>query len=1112
MKYRIAGISLFFAVVALGQLNVRNFIAVNDMAINAQQDEDIQWYQADQVQYDIYVRRGRARVNIPTNAVPIWRVWASATPTTLVVLSTGTVVSATDGHVRFTLTPQASNATTGTYESLVDVAIGSTNIGAIARSQAIVLYSPQSTNVAYQGTVALTSPFYLVAGDTLEGNMNAGQNVLTNLNALYIGSNRMSYMQHSPLVIRGRTWDGPAITTNMLSIGYSSPYTQYSLPIVAGEDAGVVIISEDEGGHGSFVELMNLNEAGTGFGHAAVLMLMQTNTATSDGEFAINMTLANSIGTAVSNMAFVITTGGVTKIGGQTLSDPKGMEVFGYSKLSQTRIYPRDGVFWTNSPARPEAYIIGTDDTQLDIYGEDTALIVASETNGSWGSRIILRDFVGTSVNNDWYLLRTTDSIGGTKNQLYIGWTTNNADHTANATTTANLVLTTNGTVAFRKNVTIGGGLAVTSNSTFSGISAGAVTGTVFNAKTALGMKIKAYSSGATEYGLGVQGNLLQVIAPNSGADIALGHGTSAALTRTMTIDNGVPGVRIGTSTSAPETTLHVDGTISAHNAGTSAGVIQISEDDDDGANFASFTVPALASNTVYTLPADDGDAGEVLQTDGAGTLSWQPDAGGGDSVTVLGVAAVNPDFNNSGNIDFTLTGTTGISASVDGAVVTLDADWDSFAELQAAVSDKTLLNEEDAAIIDAAWTIANNLTVNSNLTIAAGGSLSGTEIMTLSVSQVVAQVAYLTEQAEANADTAGRGQLWVDLATPNVLYFTDDAGTDFRVSFGDKATLEGMLTDVANILEDDIAETISALWTFGANIKLGAGSDILSSDGEIIFDHSGTPSGTNMVLIIGDASGNANGTDITIADATKTVNLSTTGGDVIVDVDGHIQNGIPADIADAGFIRLGNADVIAWEASPAGTDVTLTVDASEVLVLAGASDITVPANSISDEELDEGATFTWTGTHSFSGAAGFTAKADSIALTTDTTGNYAAGDGEAGHATGFSVPVKTAGTNYTAGTDNALEMYGGVIYATAAVTITLPAVASGMNVTVIATTAAAVSVDPNGSDLIKLEGLSLDDGDKITSGATAGEIAVITYYDGTGWYAATDGWSDGGP
>lgn len=52
------------------------------------------------------------------------------------------------------------------------------------------------------------------------------------------------------------------------------------------------------------------------------------------------------------------------------------------------------------------------------------------------------------------------------------------------------------------------------------------------------------------------------------------------------------------------------------------------------------------------------------------------------------------------------------------------------------------------------------------------------------------AGVIYLKEQAEADPDVAGSGQLWVDTATPNILMFTDDAGTDFQV-----ATLTGAET-----------------------------------------------------------------------------------------------------------------------------------------------------------------------------------------------------------------------------------------------------------------------------------------------------------------------------
>jgi len=247
------------------------------------------------------------------------------------------------------------------------------------------------------------------------------------------------------------------------------------------------------------------------------------------------------------------------------------------------------------------------------------------------------------------------------------------------------------------------------------------------------------------------------------------------------------------------------------------------------------------------------------------------------------------------------------------------------------------------------------------------------------------------------------------------------------------------------------------------------------------------------------------------------------------------------------------------------------------------------------------------------------TVQADSVALTTDTTGNYAAGDGEAGAATsgdaavdffGAGVDAVTdattctdiegTGLSITAGTLNAAiegtavlstgegggtkflredgdgtsswqaasgtsqwndhgnylipadstddvqidadmtingsltvstqanivvntfskaasytllsqECYNTIIYVTGAATITVPAVEAGMNFSVITVGAVAVSVDFNGSDKVVLDGTTLDDGDKITNTSTTGDIAVVTYYSADGFYATTNGWTDGG-
>lgn len=52
-----------------------------------------------------------------------------------------------------------------------------------------------------------------------------------------------------------------------------------------------------------------------------------------------------------------------------------------------------------------------------------------------------------------------------------------------------------------------------------------------------------------------------------------------------------------------------------------------------------------------------------------------------------------------------------------------------------------------------------------------------------------------LKEQASANADTAAYGQLWVKTATPNQLWFTDDAGTDVQLGLGGGSSLHTATT-----------------------------------------------------------------------------------------------------------------------------------------------------------------------------------------------------------------------------------------------------------------------------------------------------------------------------
>jgi hypothetical protein len=65
---------------------------------------------------------------------------------------------------------------------------------------------------------------------------------------------------------------------------------------------------------------------------------------------------------------------------------------------------------------------------------------------------------------------------------------------------------------------------------------------------------------------------------------------------------------------------------------------------DADSSNWVAFQGPATAStNVTWTLPAADGTTGQVLSTDGSGTLSWSAGGGGGASVTTSDTAPSTP-------------------------------------------------------------------------------------------------------------------------------------------------------------------------------------------------------------------------------------------------------------------------------------------------------------------------------------------------------------------------------------------------------------------------------------------------------------------------------------
>jgi hypothetical protein len=97
-------------------------------------------------------------------------------------------------------------------------------------------------------------------------------------------------------------------------------------------------------------------------------------------------------------------------------------------------------------------------------------------------------------------------------------------------------------------------------------------------------------------------------------------------------------GTNIGIGISSPTARLDVNGAIKSGGPGTDGELRIYSE---QGATDYSVSIqpnPAMTQNTTYTLPPDDGAAGQVLSTNGSGGLGWATTA----SVNTLRFTTVN--------------------------------------------------------------------------------------------------------------------------------------------------------------------------------------------------------------------------------------------------------------------------------------------------------------------------------------------------------------------------------------------------------------------------------------------------------------------------------------
>lgn len=120
-----------------------------------------------------------------------------------------------------------------------------------------------------------------------------------------------------------------------------------------------------------------------------------------------------------------------------------------------------------------------------------------------------------------------------------------------------------------------------------------------------------------------------------------------------------------------------------------------------------------------------------------------------------------------------------------------------------------------------------------------------------------VANFVYINEVAAANGDVAGDGQLWVRDDTPNLLFFTNDAGTDFLIggesvfksyTFAARAGSSGEFFQAGfydyAVADADLTQASLTVTHGGANAPYGAHAFIVS-------EGNGTTDGSDLVLTV---------------------------------------------------------------------------------------------------------------------------------------------------------------------------------------------------------------------------------------------------------------------
>lgn len=136
------------------------------------------------------------------------------------------------------------------------------------------------------------------------------------------------------------------------------------------------------------------------------------------------------------------------------------------------------------------------------------------------------------------------------------------------------------------------------------------------------------------------------VINAGTGSIVIRGAGPTTGVTvgtgvKALVAWNGTDFVNISSSV--------FQGVVTVEGTSSSGAAIRLYEDTDNGTNYVGLkAADSIAANLTFTLPNTDGTSGQVVQTNGSGTLSWADSGGsisGAGGALIVNKTQVNSDY-----------------------------------------------------------------------------------------------------------------------------------------------------------------------------------------------------------------------------------------------------------------------------------------------------------------------------------------------------------------------------------------------------------------------------------------------------------------------------------